>query len=215
MRFARSHHLDRVFATGSHIAVLRALALSSGPASGRTVARAARLTHRACLQALERLQELGLVHREIGLRNHAFTLNRTHVLVREGILPLLELEAQQTPRLARALRKECASFVDSLLLCELPSGGRGSGTDEFSVCAVVSTNEERSRAEAVLVEVLPTIRRQFGVRISHVVLLQAEFAKRARRMLMPVSIFLKDGTVIHGKTFKELGASSHTAPHLA
>lgn len=210
MRFVRSHFLDRVFSAGSHISVLRVLSTATAPMTGRMAAREARIHHRSCLQALSRLEGLGIVPRVVGTRDHQFSLNPHSMVVQEGILPLLELELHFAPRLARALRRSCSSFVDSLLLLRHPSSGHGKGVEEFTVCAVVSGIEERTHATAVLDEALPPLQHQFGVRLSPLVLSQSEFIRRGKRGPSVAATLAKDGTVIFGKTKKELGFEVHS-----
>ena len=76
MRF--DYILDEVFATWSHISVLRILMNTTRPLSGREIARLAHMTHRSCLRALTRLEYIGFVNRNRGGRDHLFTINREH-----------------------------------------------------------------------------------------------------------------------------------------
>lgn len=84
--------LDPVFSAPGHVAILRVLSRSAEPASGRQVARDAGINHQACAEGLRRLEALGLVHREVQGRAHAFTLNAGHPIVDDLIKPLYRQE---------------------------------------------------------------------------------------------------------------------------
>ena len=58
--------LDEALAAWSHLAVLRALQDAALGMTGRELARQAGLSHRACHNALNRLERLHLVQRQRG-----------------------------------------------------------------------------------------------------------------------------------------------------
>ena len=110
------HHVwDRVFSTWSHVAVLRALQDSAQGSTGREIARLSGMNHRSCLQALTELEEIFLIRRARGGRDHIFTLNREHLLVEEVILPMLALERGFSRSLftylSKRLRKHARSII--------------------------------------------------------------------------------------------------------
>ncbi|MGA2623864.1 MAG: helix-turn-helix domain-containing protein [Bacteroidota bacterium] len=80
--------LDEVLRSWSHVAVLRALMDTSTGFTGNEVARVSGMQPRSALKALSSLEELGIVRRQRGGRDHLFTLNREHFLVREALLPI-------------------------------------------------------------------------------------------------------------------------------
>lgn len=65
---------DYVFSTWSHVAVLRALQDASQGLIGREIARLAGMNHRSCLNALTKLENLSIVLRQHGGRDHRFLL---------------------------------------------------------------------------------------------------------------------------------------------
>ena len=79
---------DEVLRSWSHVAVLRAILDSAVGLTGNEIARVSGMQPRSALKALTSLEELGIVHRQRGGRDHLFTLNRDHFLTREGLLPL-------------------------------------------------------------------------------------------------------------------------------
>ena len=101
--------LDDVFLNGSHVRVLRALyRLPEGlPASGREIARRARVTHPTSLKALERLVDTGLVNASRGRVGDAYELNYDHLLAGR-IGELFGAEAN--------IEQEVTSFVRDHLL---------------------------------------------------------------------------------------------------
>lgn len=93
MRLVRS--LNDVFASRSHVRVLRALHdLPRGAqASGREIARRAGVSHPTALQVLHSLVEQGLLVLRRSLSANSYALNDVHVLV-QPIRDLFERERQ-------------------------------------------------------------------------------------------------------------------------
>ena len=200
-----SHILDRVFATWSHVALLRTLARSPGPLTGRQAARASGMTHRTCGIASRRLVELGMVNKGGRHGRQEFTLNRDHLLLRNGILPLFALEQEHVTLVARALRKELSSIVESVILYGSSLRLRDHPQPGLEVCIVVSDIDAHRVASGVVEECRPMLRRQFGTEIVAWIVTQTEFTRRARKGIAPAAAILKEGIVICGKRLKEIG----------
>lgn len=86
--------LDAVFSAPCHVAILRAMHFATVPSSGRQIARDAGVNHQACAEGLRRLENLGLVRREVLGRAHAFTLNAGHPVVDLLLQPVFKREGQ-------------------------------------------------------------------------------------------------------------------------
>ena len=102
MLFHRS--LNEVFRSWTHVAVLRVLRDTTVGFTGNQVAREARMHPRSAFKALTALEMLGMIRRQRGGRDHLFTLNRDHILLVEGVLPLLDMERLMIDRLEAELR---------------------------------------------------------------------------------------------------------------
>ena len=84
---------DEVFRTWSNVAVIRALLDTNTGFTGNEVARAASMHPNSALKALTLLEGLGIVNRQIGGRDHIFSLNREYFLVQEAILKVFGIES--------------------------------------------------------------------------------------------------------------------------
>lgn len=84
--------LDNVFATWSNIAVLRVISKVRIGLSGREIAKQSGMSAPSCLESLSSLENLNIVTRQRGGREHFFFLNREHYIVNKIIIPILNAE---------------------------------------------------------------------------------------------------------------------------
>jgi predicted nucleotidyltransferase len=161
--------LDDVFASASHVKLLRALfALPSDMGtSGRDLARRARVSHPRANQVLADLAEQGLVALQRLPRTDLYRVNRRHALA-EPLAKLFELE----PR----LKLELLSLVAGELKARrLPvkearifgSAARGAMAHTSDVdLALVTSPESVAAVEAAAQEIAETARERFGTRLN-------------------------------------------------
>jgi DNA-binding transcriptional ArsR family regulator len=178
--------LDHVFSTWSRIAVLRALKDIVHPLSGREVARQSGMSHRSCLQALSALEDLRLIVRQRGGRDHLFSLNREHRLVQDGILPLFEVEAGFTRAVRDTLARQLKKEVLSLVLFGSVARKEESPRSDMDLCLIVPTSAVKEKVLEKVHAVAPTVLQQYGVRISPIAFSLREFRLGARRHRSPV-----------------------------
>ena len=199
------HHVwDHVFSTWSHVAVLRALMDSAQGSTGRELARQSGMNHRACLQALTELEELSIIRRIRGGRDHFFTLNRDHLLVEQGILPLLSVERSFSRSLFTYLAQRLAKKVKSLIVFGSVARHEETPSSDLDLCLVVRSEKEREAAEAAVHSLAPEVLSRYGTKIAPLVLTQREFVRRTKRKLPPVQDIVSEGVVIGGLSMKGL-----------
>jgi len=196
--------LDQVFSTWSHIAVLRVLQDAAKGLTGREIARLAKMSHRSCLKALTTLEGLSIVNRHRGGRDHTFALNREHLLVQEGIIPLLKLEQRFLDSLVQLLKKKVGSIVVSQILFGSVARKEEDALSDFDICFVVKRKAEKERVDALLDGLSPIVKSKFGARLSPLTLSISEFATRATRDKPPVCNIVRDGVVLSGKSLRDL-----------
>jgi len=202
MRFDRI--LDEVFATWSHIAVLRTLMDATRPLSGREIARVSHMNHRSCLQALTRLELIGFVNRNRGGRDHLFVVNRDHRLWTEAVLPMLEIERRHLGRLAKRLRKEFTAYVESAILFGASIAKTESKEPIVDVCLIINNRMAEKDIQAHLSNVARIAWQRYGAKLQTVVFTESEFNRRTKRSHASVAAILKDGQVILGKSLRDL-----------
>ena len=195
---------DRVFSTWSHVAVLRALQDSAHGSTGREIARLSGMNHRSCLQALTELEELSLVRRVRGGRDHLFTLNREHLLVEEGILPLLALERAFSGTVFTHLAKRLTKLAKSIIVFGSVTRNEETPSSDLDLCLVVRAEKDRAAAEAAVHSIAPQLLSHYGAKLAPYVLTRKEFIRKAKRNLPPVHDIVKEGVVIAGMSVKGL-----------
>jgi len=204
-RAMRLHRVwDEVFSTWSHLAVLRALQHSARGMTGREVARVAGMNHRAGLEALSKLEALGIVSRIRGGRDHLFSLNREHALVAGGILPLLAAESRYAEDLKKIVGRRLGKHAVSVIVFGSVARGEETPASDLDVCLVVSRASDKSSALEAAHDLAPQLLREYGVRLSPFVLSKTEFRRRARNHVAPVDSLVREGMVVSGLSLGEL-----------
>ena len=161
--------LDDIFASGTHVKVLRALcALPHGmSASGRDLARRARVSHPRAAEVLAEFADLGVALVNRLPRTDLYQLNGEHVLAQA----LIQLFARE-PR----LKFELLALVDrDLKRRKLPvtearlfgSVARGESTSSSDVdLALVCPRQSVPTVESAAQELADMARRRFGTRLN-------------------------------------------------
>lgn len=161
--------LNDFFLNRSHIRVLRALyRLPEGlPASGREIARRARVTHPTALRALAILVETGLVTAGRSPAGDAYELNRNHFFAKQ-IAELFQAEASIRQELASFLRDGLLARTDKVERATLfGSVVRGESTPTSDIdLAVLSARADSSEVDKALDDLSEATRRRFGNHLS-------------------------------------------------
>ncbi|MBI4178258.1 nucleotidyltransferase domain-containing protein [bacterium] len=190
--------LDDVFSVRSNLAVLRALADSAGAMTGRAVAAAARLSPPGALDALARMEELGLVSRQVGGRTYFFTLNREHRLVQTALAGLLTSErnirSEVIGLLNRHLRKR-AKF--GILFGSVARGQETSRSDLDIV--IVSASRKNRLTETDLDGIRQTLRKSYGLRLSPILLSEPQFRAKLKQSRGMWKNLRRDGEILWGQ----------------
>lgn len=198
------HVLDVVFATWSHIAVLRVMQDSAHGLTGREIARLSQMNHRSCLKALSTLEAIAIVSRHRGGRDHLFTLNRDHLLVSDGLLPLLKLERELLEHLARLLKKNFNHFTDSLILFGSVARKKENLQSDLDLCLVIDRVANKELVLERVHTISAQIRKKYGANLAPFIITKKEFLYKAKRKQPPVAAILKEGIVITGRSMREL-----------
>jgi predicted nucleotidyltransferase len=196
--------LDDLFSTWSHIAVLRVLQDAGQGLSGREIARIAGMSHRSCLAALTSLENLSVVTRQQGGRDHLFSLNRSHVLVTDGILPILSLERNLPGAIRAYLKRVLRKHSVSAAVFGSVARGHEDARSDFDVCVLVQSPAAAEAVREKIANAAPEMGRIFGVRVAPLILTVAEFRRRAAKGQPLIKDILRDGILIAGTHPKEL-----------
>ena len=163
------HPLDDIFASASHIRLLRALfALPADMArTGRDLARRASVSHPRANQVLAELLGQGLVTVERLPRMDLYRLNRRHVLA-EPLASLFESEPKWKVELLSLVARELKSRRLPVKQARIfGSAARGTMEPTSDVdLALITSRESVSAVEAAALEIAEKARERFGTRLN-------------------------------------------------
>jgi predicted nucleotidyltransferase len=194
--------LDEVLRSWSHVAVLRALMDTLTGFTGNEVARVSGMQPRSALKALSSLEELGIVRRQRGGRDHLFTLNREHFLVRDALLPIYHSERQFPEVIKTFLSASMGSPAVSAVLFGSAARGEETPRSDLDVCCIVKTEKQKEIVQGRLDAMSSELYRKFGVKVAPVYFTVEELQKKSKSSL--VKNILSHGKVIAGKNPKDL-----------
>ncbi len=192
--------LDEVFRSWSHVAVLRALLDTTSGCTGSEVGRVAGMQPRSALKALTSLEQLGIVRRQRGGRDHIFTLNRDHVLVRDAILSLYHSERQFPEVLFTTLAAILKSPVVSAVVFGSVAKREETPLSDLDLCCIVNTEKQKDAVREKLDGEAASLDRKFGVRVALLLFTVEEFRAKLKSRL--VKDIVDHGKLLTGKDLR-------------
>jgi len=196
--------LDEVFSTWSNVAVMRALKNYAVGVSGREVARVAGMSAKSCLNSLTSLENLGVVNRVRGGRDHLFSLNRDHFLVKQVVIPNLNSEKKFVQSLFADIKKGLGKNAVSIILFGSTARREENIQSDLDICIVFKNAASKKKVEKIITDLSFFLNKKYGVSLAPFYISEADFAKRAKTKKSPVADIIKEGRQISGKTIKEL-----------
>jgi len=189
--------LDEVLRSWSHVAVLRALLDTNTGCTGNEVARIAGMHPRSAIKALSSLEILGIVRRQRGGRDHLFTLNRDHRLVREALLPLYASEREFPGAVMSALASLLHGKVMSAIVFGSVAKREETPQSDLDMCCIVKGAKQKEPIREVIQSQAPVFYRHFGVKIAPVVFTLREFQRKSKNPL--IKDIVANGRLVTGK----------------
>jgi predicted nucleotidyltransferase len=196
--------LDEVFSTWSNVAVFRVLNRYAIGLSGREVSRLVGMSPKNCLITLSSLENLRMVNRTRGGRDHLFTLNREHYLVSDVILPLLQAEKEYFDKIASFIKSKLKNKYVSLIVFGSVARKEETIESDLDMCIVLENARLKPAVEEIVFDIGFKAYKRFGVSLSSIYFSKKEFTRRARQNKAPVNNIVKEGKVISGMSIKEL-----------
>jgi predicted nucleotidyltransferase len=196
--------LDYVFATWSNIAVLRVINKIKFGLSGREIAKQAEMSAPSCFEALSALENLNIVTRQRGGREHFFFLNREHYVVKKIVIPILNSERKFAESIYSEIEKGLGQHTSSLIIFGSTARREEKIESDLDLCVVLGNPGSKSKIASVITDLSLSLFRKYGVSLSPFYISEKEFFRRAKIKKSPVNDILKDGLVISGKTIKGL-----------
>lgn len=196
--------LNTLFSTWSNIAVMRALENYAVGISGREVARLAGLTPKNCLITLSLLEELGIVSCVRGGREHLFTLNREHYLVKEILLPALDAERKYVEMISKEIASALRKYTISVIVFGSVARKEETISSDYDICIIYKNKTNKKKIEEQLSQLSSSLKKKYGVSIAPFYITKNDFSKRAKLGKSPVNEIIKEGIHISGLKIREL-----------
>ncbi len=196
--------LDVVFATWSNIAVLRVLNEVKIGLSGREIAKQSGMSAPSCLEALSTLENLNIVSRQRGGREHFFFLNREHFLVNKIVTPNLNVEKLFILSLLGDIKLGLRKHSVSIILFGSAARGEEKVDSDLDVCIVFKNVTAKSELEKKITDLSFSLKKKYGVSLAPFYISERDFVKKARAKKSPVTNIIKDGKLLFGKTILKM-----------
>jgi len=194
--------LEKLFSAPSNISVLRVLHERVLGITGRETARLTNLTHRSALKALTTLEELGIVTRVTGGRDHLFTLNRQKYITKEIIHIVFEAEKKFHPVITSAIKKSLSKLARSIILYGSVVRKEETIKSDYDLCIIYDKN--LGEIEKRVSKLRDDLKELFSVQVAPLYITSAEFKQRAKKKLSPIEDIVKEGVVLCGSSIHEL-----------
>ena len=189
--------LDTVFRSRSHVAVLRSLLDTTVGFTGNHVARLSGMHPRSALKALTALEELGIVRRQRGGRDHIFTLNREHFLMENALMPVFAAE-QKFPEAVRLMLSACLDgHVLSAVIFGSTARNDETAESDLDLCCIVKSKDQEEMVRTTLASEAQALGQQFGVKLAPLIFTLSEFRSKANTGA--IQEIIRDGKLITGK----------------
>lgn len=170
------HPLDAVLGSVSKIKLLRALLPLDRPVSLREAARLAGISPPAAMRPLDDLVKMGILELRTATSQHLYTVNRQHVIVRDGLVPCFTSELERMRAIGEALREALGvdAYFRPTVLSAVVFGSTARGNDQpgsdLDLLVIAETPTDAEQVWQRILDAGPALECQFGIRVSPVVL---------------------------------------------
>jgi predicted nucleotidyltransferase len=172
--------------------------------SGREISRMAGISPKTCLETLTTLENLGLVNRIRGGRDHLFSFNRNNYLVKKLIFPLLDAESGYRESIFKRISTVLVRYSVGVYLFGSVARGEETIESDFDICILYKNETSKIRLEYLVSRLIPLMYKNYGINIAPFYLSVNDFVDRAQHNKSPVPEIIKDGIVISGIQIKRL-----------
>jgi uncharacterized protein len=194
--------LNIVFSSSSIIPILRELNIRKTGVTGREIARLSGMTHRSALKALENLEIINLVKKQVAGRTYYFTMNREHYLYKKIVSIIFKAEKDILSKISDQISSSLGKYSESIIIYGSVARGDENPESDLDVCIVYK--RDPGKIEQRITDLRAELNSVYGVTLAPFIVSVSEFKKRARSGKPPVNNILKEGKIIYGKQFKDI-----------
>jgi predicted nucleotidyltransferase len=197
--------IEALFGGRARVAILRLLARSTAPLTGRQVAELTGLSQPGTARALEHFAELGVVSRRRVGRAILHELQRDSVLVGEMVAPVMDAERRLREMLEQDLRETFADDALSVVLFGSALSWAGAPGGDIDVLLVAEDTASADRVEQIAEDAGPRYFRRYGRPLSAIVKTPAALSGERAPF---VKSALRDGVAVAGTPLAEIVADA-------
>ncbi len=194
--------LDKLVSSESKVRILRVLLRAGGPLSGREIARRSRVALLSVQKAMADLVAVEAVDRKETSAQHLYSINDASFIVREGVVPLFAAEARRVEAVFERIRGILSEDEEPEVASAAVFGSAARGEDglasDFDLLVVTRTEAAVWRWQSKLAAASPSLQREFGIRLSPVILSLDELRRQHRERSPFVTSLLMDARTIVG-----------------
>ena len=196
--------LNEIFSAYSNIAVIRELRYTKNGFSGREIAKRAGLSAPAAINSLSHLESLKIVNRQIGGRDHIFTLNISNYFVKFILLHVLDAEGKFYDSIVKDIKKTLSKNTISVFLFGSVARKEESIQSDFDICIVFPDLKDKKIVEEKVNVCRDELHNNYGISLAPFYISVKEFKQRAKLKKPPINEILKEGILLFGQSIKEL-----------
>ncbi|MBI3125874.1 MAG: nucleotidyltransferase domain-containing protein [Ignavibacteriales bacterium] len=194
--------MDEVFRSWSHVAVLRALIDRTNGCTGNETARISGMHPRSAIKALGSLEELGIVNRQRGGRDHLFSLNRDHVLVKDLLMPLYKTESLFPHAITKEINSILKRHVISAVIFGSVARREEKPQSDLDLCCIVNSVRDKILVRELLNKKSKSMNAKYGIKIAPVFFTENEF--KNKRQVQLIKEIISQGVLVVGKNPRTL-----------
>jgi DNA-binding transcriptional ArsR family regulator len=193
--------IEALFGGRARVAILRLLAASTTPLTGRQVAELTGLSQPGTARPLEHFADLGVVSRRRVGRAILHELQRDNALVETIVVPVMEAERGILDLLEKDLEETFAASTVSVVLFGSALMGAGVRGGDIDVLLVAEDNATAERVEGIAEHVGPRYFRRYGMPLSAIVKTRQALAQGPAPFVISA---LRDGVTVAGTPLAEV-----------
>ena len=193
---------NEIFSSQSNIAVIREISKVQTGLSGREIAKLVGISPPTCLSILTQLENLSIVKRQRGGRDHLFTLNREHIIVKEIILNLISFEDKLLNILMQDIKKNFSKYCNSIFLFGSVARKEETIESDLDICFLINSIKSKEPLRDIISQKRSYYKIKYGVNLAPFFLTEKEFILRAKHNKPPVPDIVKESILIYGKSWE-------------
>ncbi len=194
--------LDHILKNKSNLKVLRILNSLKVGISGRETARLSNISLRAAQIALDELESLHLIQKQLGGRENFFNINRENYLIKNIIENLFYEEKKFRTTIFKKITEQLKGLTNSIILFGSTARNEETTNSDLDIC-IVYTKHKREIEKRVN-NIRDDLAIEFGVKLAPFYITHKEFIIKEKKNISPVNNIKGEGKVFSGLSINRL-----------